>query len=267
MAAINLHKIREMKKAGEKITVLTAYDYPTARILDQEDVDIILVGDSLGMVVLGYPDTLAVTVDDMIHHAKAVVRGTSRALVVVDMPFMSFQVSPEKALEAAGRIIKESGARAVKLEGGVEVVPQVEKIVGAGIPVMGHVGLKPQSVHKVGGYRVQGRGDEAARALIADAEAIEAAGAFSVVLECVPASLAAEVSARLTIPTIGIGAGPSCDGQVLVFHDIAGLYDRIAPKFVKRYTEAGTILRQAVSNYARDVRQGAFPGPEHTFKD
>ncbi len=250
------------RRRGEKITVLTAYDCTMARMLDAAGVDCLLVGDSLGMVVQGTPDTLAVTLDEMIYHTRMVVRGVKRAFVVGDLPFMTYQISPAQALESAGRMMKESGAHAVKLEGGVRSAAAVKAITQADIPVMGHVGLTPQSVRRLGGYKVQR--DEGR--LLEDARAIEEAGAFSLVIECVPAELGARITESVNIPTIGIGAGPGCDGQVLVTPDILGWLDDVKPRFAKRYAENGDAVRAAAAAFCREVRAGAFPGPEHTFK-
>jgi len=239
--------------------MLTAYDYPSAKVADAAGADIILVGDSLGMVVLGYPDTLSVTVDDMIHHTRAVVRGVSHALVVGDMPYLSYHVNVEESVRNAGRFI-QAGAHAVKIEGGkASRIKVVEAICDAEIPVMGHVGLTPQSVNAMGGFKVQGKGVEEARRLIDEARALEQAGCFSLVLECVPAELAAFITERISIPTIGIGAGPSCDGQVLVFHDVLGLYDGHTPKFVRKYAHLADEMKTALSNFLTDVREGRFP--------
>ncbi len=256
----------EMKRQGEKITVLTAYDWATAKLLDESGVDVLLVGDSLGMVMLGLENTLSVTMEDMLHHCRAVARGAQRTLLVGDMPFMSYQVSPEQALVNAGRFLQEAGMHAVKVEGGREILPAVRKMTQSGIPVLGHVGLTPQHVHQLGGFKVQGRTDAAAQRIREDAAALEEAGAFGLVLECVPAPLAQVISDQLTIPTIGIGAGPGCDGQVLVFHDVVGLYDRFTPKFVKKYAQVGTLMRDAVREYVQEVKAGTFPGEEHVFK-
>ncbi|MCX7983047.1 MAG: 3-methyl-2-oxobutanoate hydroxymethyltransferase [Syntrophales bacterium] len=256
----------EKKKKGEKIVVITAYDYPTSMVADQSGVDAILVGDSLGMVVLGYESTLPVTMEDMIHHTKAVVRGTKRALVIGDMPFMSYQVSVEEAVRNAGRFLQEAEAQAVKLEGGREVAETVRRIVKAGIPVMAHIGLTPQSIHQLGGFKVQGRDVETAARLKEDALLLEEAGAFSLVLECIPKSLAKEISDALTIPTIGIGAGVHCDGQVLVFHDLLGLFERFVPKHVKVYANLREKMKEAILQYAREVREGIFPDDDHSFK-
>lgn len=255
----------DMKRRGEKISMLTCYDYSTAKLIDASGVNAILVGDSLGNVVLGYPDTLAVTVEDMIHHGKAVVRGVENALVVIDMPFMSYQINAEEALRNAGSIIQATHANAVKLEGGVTVAKTIEKIVSAGIPVMAHVGMTPQSVMQYGGFKVQGKTTEAARRIIDDALAVEAAGAFSVVLECVPANLAREITEKLTIPTIGIGAGVNCDGQVLVYQDMVGLYGDYKPKFVRRFADAGSVMRQAFADYDKAVKEKTFPTDAESF--
>lgn len=264
-AEMTVTELKRMKTRGHRITMLTAYDRPSARLAELGGVDVILVGDSLGMAVLGYKDTLPVTVDDMISHAAAVVRTVTRPLVVADMPFMSFQVSIEDTLRNAGRIIKESGAASVKLEGGDEVCPQVRALSRAGIPVMGHIGLTPQAVHQLGGFRVQGRGLRAAKKLLIDAQLLEEAGAFALVLECIPRELAAMITESVAIPTIGIGAGPDCDGQVLVFHDLVGLFDEFTPRFARRYAEVSGIIEEAVRSYCRDVRESGFPGPEETF--
>ena len=258
--------IRQMKEEGKPITMITAYDYAMARNVDEAGVDMILVGDSLGNVMLGYSSTIPVTMDAMIHHTQAVMRGTKTALVVGDMPFMSYQASESEALTNAGRFLKEGGCAAIKLEGGSEICPIVKKMVTAGIPVMGHIGLTPQSVNQFGGFKVQGKDVAAAQKLLDDAKALEAAGAFSVVLECVPAALAAKVSEILTIPTIGIGAGNCCDGQVLVCNDLLGFSNGFTPKFVKKYRDLHTEIVGAVSEYISDVRDRSFPAPEHTFK-
>lgn len=259
---------RDIKKAKGKrrIAVLTCYDFPTARILDRCDVEMILVGDSLGNVVLGYPNTLPVTLDEMIHHAKAVMRATPKALVVVDMPFGTFQIGLEATMEAATRIMKETGADAVKLEGGQRNEKTVHALTEAGIPVMGHLGLTPQSVLQFGGYRVQGRGGGAEQ-LLEDARRLVNAGCFSLVLESVPTPLAKRVTEEISIPTIGIGAGPDCDGQVLVVSDMLGLFEEFRPKFVKRYAELSSTIEDAVRAYRKEVEEGTFPGPEHSFGD
>jgi 3-methyl-2-oxobutanoate hydroxymethyltransferase len=261
---VTVRDIAAAKEHGEKWPMLTAYDALTARVFDDAGIPVLLVGDSGGMVVLGYESTIPVTVDELIPLTAAVVRGTSRALVVADMPFGSYQTGPQEALRNAARFLKEAGAHAVKLEGGQRVLPQVEALVGAGVPVMAHLGLTPQSVHAFGGYRVQGRG-EAGDRLMSEAKALEAAGAFSVVLECVPAELAERITAALSIPTIGIGAGPGTDAQVLVWQDMAGLTPHTA-KFVKRYADVAGVLREAVKEYASEVAAGTFPGPEHGYR-
>jgi len=258
--------IKRMKTQGEKITVLTAYDYGMAAILDESDIDILLVGDSLGNVILGYDTTLPVTMEDMLHHTKAVARGSHKAMIVADMPFLSYQVSIESALANAGRFLKEADAQAVKLEGGREHAEIVQKMTRAGIPVMAHLGLTPQSVHQLGGYKVQGKKEDAAEKMMQDAVILEEAGAFSLVLECVPEKLAAEITGALSIPTIGIGAGIHCDGQVLVVNDMLGMNDRMTPKFVKKYANLSHEIRNAVKHYIQDVKTSAFPDAEHSFK-
>lgn len=257
--------LAEMKVRGEKITVITAYDWAMAKLLDEAGVDILLVGDSLGMVMLGLDNTLSVTMEDMLHHCRAVSRGAKRAFLVGDMPFMSYQVSPEQALVNAGRFLQEAGMHAVKVEGGRDILPAVQKMTASGIPVMGHLGLTPQHVHQLGGFKVQGKTQESAQKITGDALALQDAGAFALVLECVPQGLAESISRQLVIPTIGIGAGPGCDGQVLVFHDLVGLYDRFTPKFVKQYAQVGPAMREAVQKYVQEVKNGDFPGPEHGF--
>ncbi len=258
--------IAGMKNSGEKISVLTAYDYPFAQLMDQAGIDIILVGDSVASVFSGYENTLPVTMDEMIYHTKPVVRASEQALVVADMPFMSYQVDQSDARRNAGRLIKEAGAQAVKLEGGVNIAETIAAITAIDIPVMAHIGLTPQSIHRMGGFKVQGRQDAQARQILADAKAVEEAGAFAVVLEGIPASLAAEVSAALNIPTIGIGAGPDCDGQVLVIHDILGLCDKYSPKFVKRFADVRQTISDGISDYIGEVKSGTFPAEEHSFK-
>jgi 3-methyl-2-oxobutanoate hydroxymethyltransferase len=258
--------IKKMKIEGEKITVLTAYDYGMASIMDECNIDMILVGDSLGMVVLGYDTTLPVTMEDMLHHTKAVSRAAQNALIVADMPFLSYQVSPEVALSNAGRFLKEANAQAIKLEGGQEQVETVHKITCAGIPVMAHLGLTPQSIHQIGGYKVQGKKEDAARKIVEDAKILEEAGAFSLVLECIPEGLASEITHSLTIPTIGIGAGVNCDGQVLVINDMLGIYDRFTPKHVKKFANLNLEIKKAVKTYIAEVKHGAFPDSEHSFK-
>ena len=257
--------LREMKQKNEKISMITAYDYPTAELVDEAGAETILVGDSLGMVVLGYPDTLSVTLDEMIHHGKAVVRGSKRAFVIIDMPFLTYQINSEEALRNAGRTIQETGGQGVKLEGGVEISEAVRKITQSGIPVVGHLGLTPQSAGQLGGFKVQGRDIKAARKMIDDALIIEEAGAFMLVLECVPWQLAQLITRKLSIPVIGIGAGKYCDGQVLVYHDVMGLYTGKRPKFVKQYAEARREMLRGVNNYMEEVRNISFPGEEHIF--
>ncbi|QHI71614.1 3-methyl-2-oxobutanoate hydroxymethyltransferase [Aminipila terrae] len=258
--------LQEQKNNKQKITMLTAYDYSTAKLMDQSGINCILVGDSLGMVMLGYPDTLSVTMEDMIHHTKAVTRGCTETFVVADMPFMSYQTSVYDAVVNAGKLVKEGGAQCVKLEGGLEVCPQIEAIVKASIPVMAHLGLTPQSVNAFGGFKVQGKDEEAARRILQEALAVQEAGAFAVVLECVPAKLAALISAKLEIPTIGIGAGNGCDGQVLVYQDMLSMYGGFKPKFVKQYANLGEQMKEAFSEYIRETQDGSFPAEEHTFK-
>jgi len=261
---VTLPLIQAMKARHEVISMLTAYDYPTALIMDQAGLDIILVGDSLGMVVLGYENTLPVTMDEMIHHCKAVARGAKYALLVGDMPFLSYQISTTEALRNAGRFLQEGGMNAIKLEGGSERAETIRAIVDAGIPVMGHLGLTPQSVHKLGGYRPQGRDAEAAFQLIENAQILQEAGCFSLVLESIPGKLAELVSQRLAIPTIGIGAGAGCDGQVLVTHDLLGIFERFTPKFVKRYASLAGEMRKAFSEFKAEVKANTFPGVDHT---
>ncbi len=256
---------REAKQRGEKLTMLTAYDYSTAKLIDEAGVNSILVGDSLGNVILGYEDTISVTMEDMIHHGAAVARGAKNALVVIDMPFMSYQTSVYDAVVNAGRLMKEGRAGAVKLEGGVEVCPQIQAITAAGIPVVAHIGLTPQSINTFGGFRVQGKSEAAARKLLEDAKAVEAAGAFAVVLECVPAKLAELVTKELQIPTIGIGAGNVCDGQVLVYQDMLGMFSDFTPKFVKQFANVGAVMTKAFKTYCEEVKAGTFPGKEHEY--
>lgn len=266
MSRISIHKLKEWKAQGRRFAMITAYDYPSARLVEQAGIPVILVGDSLGSVVLGYESTVPVTIDDVVYHTRAVVRGTSRSIVVADMPFMSYQASPDDAMRNAGRLLQEGGATAVKLEGGTHVVPLVRRMVECGIPVMGHLGLTPQSVNQFGGHRVQGRTPAAAARLINDARALEEAGAFAVVLETIPAPLSKMVTERVSIPTIGIGAGAECDGQVQVFHDLLGIYDDCRPlKHAKRYAVLGETIREAVRAYATEVETGAFPTAEHSF--
>ncbi|GAB6076612.1 3-methyl-2-oxobutanoate hydroxymethyltransferase [Desulfurobacterium crinifex] len=262
--AVTTATFLEKKKKREKITILTAYDYLTAKIVDSAGVDAILVGDSLGMVVLGYPSTIPVTMEEMIHHTKAVVRGRKNAMVIFDMPFLSYQTGIRDAILNAGRALKETGCDAVKIEGGVEQKETIRALVDAGIPVMGHIGLQPQSVKTLGGYRLRGKGEEREK-LIEDAKAVEEAGAFAVVLEKIPSDLAKEITELLSIPTIGIGAGKYCDGQVLVFHDMVGLFEEFKPKFVKRYAELGKLAREAVKQYIEEVKSEKFPDEEHSY--
>lgn len=257
---------KQAKENNEKLTMLTAYDYSMAKLIDEADINSILVGDSLGMVCLGYGDTLSVTMEDMIHHTKAVSRGAKNALVVADMPFMSYQASVYDAVVNAGRLIKEGHAQAVKLEGGVEVIEQIKAIVKSSIPVVAHLGLTPQSVNAFGGFKVQGKSEEAARKLISDAKKVEEAGAFALVLECVPDKLAKLITESINIPTIGIGAGNGCDGQVLVYQDMLGMFSDFVPKFVKRYASLGEDIKKSFSKYKKEVSEGVFPEEKHTFK-
>ena len=267
MSSITTKGLLEMKEKGERIVALTCYDALFARLLDASGIDILLVGDSLNQVLAGAPSTLSATLDQMIYHTRMVRRGVEagRAMVVCDMPFLSYQVSVEDALRNCGRAMKETGCHAVKIEGGQHMAPTVRRLVDIGIPVMGHVGLTPQSVHALGGYRVQGRDDAEAGRLKADATALQDAGAFGIVLELVPAPLASQITKSLTIPTIGIGAGPACDGQVLVLHDMLGLNDQFSAKFVKKYAALAEDVREAARVYAAEVREGRYPGPEHSF--
>lgn len=257
---------KQMKADGEKIAMLTAYDYSTAKLMDESGVNAILIGDSLGMTMLGYEDTLSVTMEDMIHHTAAVARGAKNALVIGDMPFMSYQTSVYDAVVNAGRLMKEGRAQAVKLEGGAAVCPQIKAIVDAQIPVMGHIGLTPQSINAFGGFKVQGKSEADARRILDEAKAIEEAGAFSMVLECVPAKLAELISKSVSIPTIGIGAGAGCDGQVLVYQDMLALFSDFKPKFVKHFANAGEVMKQGFAGYIQEVKAGTFPAEEHTFK-
>ena len=258
--------IMRMKSRSEKIAVLTAYDYPLAKLIDQAGIDMILVGDSVGSVFSGYDNTLPVTLEEMIYHTRAVLRGCHQALVVTDMPFMSYQIDLAEARRNAGRLIKEAGAQAVKLEGGEQMAETIRALVDIDIPVVGHVGLTPQSIHRMGGFRVQGREEDQARRILADARAVTEAGAFALVLEGIPRTLAAEVTAAVDIPTIGIGAGVDCDGQVLVIHDILGLSDKYSPKFVKRYADIAPSIAEGIGRYIREVKDGSFPTPDHSFK-
>ncbi len=262
---MTIHELLRMKQQGERIVVLTCYDALFARLLDEAGVDILLVGDSVNQVLAGAETTLSATLEQMIYHTKIVRRGAERALVVCDLPFLTYQVSPQDAIRNAGRVLQETGCHAVKLEGGAPMAGTVRALVDVGIPVMGHLGLTPQSVHALGGYRVQGRDDTAAERLRADAKVLEDAGAFAVVLELIPAPVASHITKSLAIPTIGIGAGPACDGQVLVLHDMLGLNDRFTAKFVKRYAALAEDVREAVRLYAAEVREGRYPGPEHSF--
>lgn len=262
---ITVPEIVAMKRRGEKITALTAYDFLFASILDDAGIEIILVGDSGAMVFAGHNTTLPITLEEMIYHTRAVRRGVKRALLVTDMPFLSYQISPEEALRSAGRCVKEGGAEAVKLEGGEHVAESVRRLVAAGIPVMGHLGLTPQSVHAFGGYGLRGTGKEEGERVLQEAKILEQAGAFSIVLEKIPAPLAKRISSAITVPTIGIAAGPHCDGQVLVTHDMLGLYEKFRLKFVRRYAEVGATIRQAAETFARDVKSGSFPSHEESY--
>jgi 3-methyl-2-oxobutanoate hydroxymethyltransferase len=263
---ITIPKLIGMKEQGAKITMVTAYDYPTALLVDRAGLEMILIGDSVGNTVLGLDGTVPVTMEDMLHHTKAVTRAVREAFVVADMPFMSYNISEEEAIRNAGRLIKEGGADAVKLEGGGPVVETVRRIVAAGIPVMAHLGITPQTITKLGGFKVQGKDEGAAGMILEDARALAEAGAFSIVLECVPASLGQAVTAAVPVPTIGIGAGPETDGQVLVFHDLVGLFDKFRPKFVKRYADLTTVITEALTSYRDEVREGRFPAEEHCYK-
>ena len=263
---ITISSFKAAKEAHQKISMLTAYDYSTAKLMDEAGIDSILVGDSLGMVILGYENTLQVTMEDMLHHTKAVTRGVKNALVIADMPFLSYHISVEESVRNAGRFIQEAGATAVKLEGCQGVLPQIKAILAAQIPVVGHLGLTPQSVHAMGGFKVQAKSEWDAKQLIEDALTLEAAGVFAIVLECIPAPLATLVSEKLHIPTIGIGAGPGCDGQVLVYQDMVGMYDALKPKFVKQFGQVGEAIKAAVTAYDQEVKSGQFPEEKHTFK-
>ena len=262
---VTINQIRDMKQKSEKITMLTAYDYSTAKIVDEAGIPLILVGDSLGMVVLGYETPIPVTMEDMIHHTKSVVRGTRQALIVGDMPFMTYHVSVEDALRNAARFIQEAGAQAVKVEGGVTIAEKVRRIVECGIPVMGHLGLTPQSVHQMGGLKVQAKSFEAASKLIKDAQVLEQAGVFSIVLEAIPHKLASLVTQKVTVPTIGIGAGPSCDGQVQVINDLLGLFTEFVPKHAKQYAKLADVMSSAITAYYNEVTAGSFPTVKHSF--
>lgn len=262
---VTIHDVVRKKEQRQKITVITAYDYPFARLADEAGMDIVLVGDSVAQVVQGIETTLPVTMDEMVYHTRMVSRAAQRALVIGDMPYLSYQVSIPEAIRNAGRFLKEGGAAAVKLEGGREAAPQVEALVKAEIPVMAHIGLTPQAIHRMGGYKVQGKTEAAAQRLKEDAKLLESAGAFSLVLEAIPAALARQITEALAIPTIGIGAGPDCDGQVLVMHDVLGLFDRFTPKFVKKYAALKQDALAALKQYKEEVESGAFPGEEHSF--
>jgi 3-methyl-2-oxobutanoate hydroxymethyltransferase len=262
---VTIAELQQKKEQGNRITMLTAYDYCTAYLEDQAGIDTILVGDSLAMVMLGYDSTVPVTMDEMIHHCKAVSRGVKSSFIIGDMPFMSYQVSVEKAVENAGRFMKEAGCDAVKLEGGSDMAPVVKAIVKAGVPVCGHIGLTPQTATMLSGFRVQGKDAEGARQLLKSAKDLEEGGAFMIVFECIPDSLAARITREVRIPTIGIGAGKDCDGQVLVYHDLVGLYERFTPKFVKQYINLSPKIMEALIQYKTEVENGTFPGPEHIF--
>jgi 3-methyl-2-oxobutanoate hydroxymethyltransferase len=266
MPKITIHDLLKKKAEKRKITMLTAYDYPFARIVDEAGIDGIIVGDSLAMVVQGIENTLPVTMDEMVYHTKIVARAVNNAIVIGDMPFMSYQASIEDAVRNAGRFLKEAGASAVKIEGGAEVAEHIRAMTKSDIPVMAHIGLTPQSIHRMGGYKIQGRTKEAAERLREEAHIAEDAGAFSLILEAIPAELAAQITEELTIPTIGIGAGPSCDGQVLVLHDVIGLFERFLPKFAKRYVNVKDEVLRAIKNYKEEVEKGVFPSDEHSFK-
>ena len=257
--------LQQKKKNKHAITMLTAYDYPSATLVDEAGLDIILVGDSVAMTVLGYPDTVSITVDEMVHHCKAVARGAKRAFLIGDMPFLSYQIDAKEAIRNAGRFIKEARMDAVKLEGGREVMESVRAIIDAGIPVMGHLGLTPQTATKLGGYKVQGKTEKSAKRMLEDAVALEQAGCFALVLEAVPSKLAESITAEINIPTIGIGAGPACDGQVLVFHDILGLFDQFTPRFVKQYANLREPILNAIRTYRQEVESGVFPTDSHSF--
>ena len=263
--SVTISTLVDMKRKGVKIAMLTAYDFPTARLAEEAGVDVILVGDSVGMTKLGYESTLPVTIDEMVHHVKAVKRGMSRALLVADMPYLSYEIDLKEAVRNAGRLLKEGGAHAVKVEGGMEVAATIKEFLKINVPVFGHLGLTPQAVNRLGGYKVQGRSPEAAEKILTEARILEGAGVCAVVLECVPADLAKEITKRLQIPVIGIGAGPHCDGQVLVSDDMLGLSEAGPTKFVKRYAELRAKSLEAISCYIREVRDGSFPGPEHSF--
>jgi len=263
---MNISTIKNRKGSKERLVMLTCYDYSTACLLDNLDIDMLLVGDSLGMVMLGYDSTTPVTMEEMLHHARAVSRGAEKTLVIGDMPFLSYQVGPEDAIRNAGRFLKEAGCDAVKTEGGEEIADKICAMVRAGIPVMGHVGLTPQTASSLGGYKVQGRDLDSAKKILSDAKAVEEAGAFAIVLECIPAPLAGLITQTVNIPTIGIGAGPDCDGQVLVTHDLVGMFEGFTPSFVKRYAELAGQMKAAIKAFREDVREGRFPDESHSFK-
>ena len=262
---VTIAELHQKKAMGQKISMMTAYDYPTANLVDQAGIDTILVGDSLGMVMLGYDSTVPVTMDEMIHHCKAVSRGAKSTFIIGDMPFMSYQTNVEKAIENAGRFMKEAACDSVKLEGGSEMVPVVKAIVTAGVPVCGHIGLTPQTATMLSGFKVQAKDAESARQLVKSAKDLEEAGAFMIVMECIPDLVAEKITKELKIPTIGIGAGKHCDGQVLVYHDLVGLFERFTPKFVKQYINLAPKIKEALIQFKREVEEGIFPGPEHTF--
>ncbi|QSZ26894.1 3-methyl-2-oxobutanoate hydroxymethyltransferase [Aceticella autotrophica] len=262
---ITVSTLKKYKQTGKKITALTAYDFPTAKILDESGIDMILVGDSLGMVVLGYESTLPVTMDDMVHHTKAVTRGVKRSFVMADMPFMSYSISKETTMQNAARLIAEGNAQSIKIEGGCEVAPIIKLIVDAGIPVIGHLGLTPQYINQLGGYKIQGKDMEKAKKIMKDAKTLEEAGICALVLECVPSELAKDITENISIPTIGIGAGPYCDGQILVTHDMLGITQGHRPKFVKQYANIDEIMKNGLKNYVNDVESGSFPSKEHSF--
>lgn len=261
---ITPRRIRKMKNKGEKITMLTAYDYPTAKILEETGIDVVLVGDSVGNTVLGYENTIPVTMEEILHHTKAVSRGLENSLLIGDMPFLSYQTSVEEAVQNAGRFIKEAGAEAVKVEGGSEFLEQIKKIIDAGVPVLGHLGLTPQRIHQFGGYQPRGRSFEEAKKIYDNAQKLEEAGVFSIVLESIPSELGKKITEKIDIPTIGIGAGPHCDGQVLVFHDLLG-WTEFSPKFLKKYADLIPIIKEAVSEYKEEVMSGKFPTSEHSY--
>lgn len=265
MATITVHSLKEKKYLGEKLTMVTVYDYPSAKMVEEAGIEMILVGDSLGMALLGYDNTLPVTMDEMIYHTKAVTRGVSHTFVIADMPFLSYHLSVEESVANAGRFLKEAGAHAVKLEGGKERLEVITAIISAGIPVLGHLGLMPQSVHQMGGFKVQGKSREQAQQILLEAKLLEKAGVFGLILECIPAPLAKVITQEVSVPTIGIGAGPHCDGQVLVWHDLLGITQQIKPRFVKQYADLHGQIHQALVNYKKEVESGDFPQKEHSF--